>query len=98
MNSANPTEEIGDAPLKEGDTAVTEDTADKEEAADIKRTAIYALNEIADLHERVTKSVPFSSFRCLFRLFALAYSFGADQLHHEYTELLAHCFHTDLIY
>ena len=88
MNSVLPTEEIGDAPLREErDTAVPEDTIDKEEAADIKRIAIYALNEITDLHERVKKCVPFSYFRCLFRLFALAYSFGADQRHHEYTAL-----------
>lgn len=59
VNSAHPTEEIGDAPLRERDMAVPEDTVDKEEAADVKRTAIYALNEIADLHERVKKCVPF---------------------------------------
>lgn len=68
MNSAHPTEETGDASLREQDMAVPEVTVDKEEAADIKRTAIYALNEIADLHERVRKCVPFSEFRCLFRL------------------------------
>ena len=68
MNSADPTEEIGDAPLKERDMAVPEDTNDNEEAADIKRIVIYALNEIADLHERVKKCVSFSWFRCLFRL------------------------------
>ena len=60
MNSAHSTAEIGDAPLREQDMAVPEDTVDKEEAADIKRIAIYALNEIADLHERVKKYVPFS--------------------------------------
>ena len=58
MNSAHPTEEIGDAPLR--DMAVPEDAIDKEEAADIKRIAIFALNEIADLHERVKKCVLFS--------------------------------------
>jgi hypothetical protein len=69
MNSADPTEEIGGAPLSGQDSmAVPEDTVDKEEAADIKRIVIYALNEIADLHERVKKCVPFSYFRCLFRL------------------------------
>ena len=60
MNSAHPTEETGDASLREQDMAVPEVTVDKEEAADIKRTAIYALNEIADLHERVRKCVLFS--------------------------------------
>ena len=60
MNPTNSSEEIGDAPLKEGDMAVPEDTVDKEEAADIKKIAIYALNEIADLHERVKKCVSFS--------------------------------------
>ena len=60
MNSAHPTEEIGDAPLRERDMAVPEDTVDKEETADIKRIAIYALNEIADLHERVKKCLLFS--------------------------------------
>jgi GRAM domain-containing protein 4 len=58
-NSAHRTEEIGDVPLRERDMSVPEDT-DKEEAADIKRIAIYALNEIADVHERVKKCVPFS--------------------------------------
>lgn len=51
-------EEIGDAPLKERVTAITEDVIDTEEA-DIKRIGLYALNEIADLHERVRKCVPF---------------------------------------
>ena len=60
INSTHPSEEIGDAPLRERDMAVPEDTVDKEEAADIKRTAIYTLNEIADLHERVKKCVPSS--------------------------------------
>ena len=60
MNSVHPTEEIVDAPLRERDMAVPEDTVDKEETADIKRIAIYALNEIADLHERVKKCVLFS--------------------------------------
>lgn len=59
VNSADSTEEIGDAPLRERDMAVPEDTDDKEEAADIKRIVIYVLNEIADLHERVKKCVPF---------------------------------------
>ena len=68
MNSADPTEEIGYVPLRERDKTVPEDTDDKEEAADIKRIVIYALNEIADLHERVKKCVPFSKFRYLFRL------------------------------
>jgi hypothetical protein len=66
-NSAHPTEV--DTPLRERDTAVPEDVLEKEEAADIKRITIYALNEIADLHERVRKCVPFSEFRYLFRLF-----------------------------
>lgn len=60
MTSAEPTEETGDVPLKEQNMTVPEDAVDKEEAADIKRIVIYALNEIADLHERVRKYVPFS--------------------------------------
>jgi GRAM domain-containing protein 4 len=60
MNPTHPTEEVGDAPLREPDMAVPEDTVDKEKAADIKRFAIYTLNEITDLHERVKKCVPFS--------------------------------------
>ena len=59
-NPAHLTEESGDAPLRERDMGVPEDTIDKEEAADIKRIAIYALNEIADVHERVKKCVTFS--------------------------------------
>ncbi|KAF8807393.1 hypothetical protein BYT27DRAFT_7288895 [Phlegmacium glaucopus] len=46
MHSANPTEDIGDMPI-------SEDALDKGEAADIKGIIVYALNEIADLHERV---------------------------------------------
>ena len=60
MTSAHLTEENGNAPLREPDMAVPEDTVDKEKAADIKKFAIYALNEIADLHERVKKCVLFS--------------------------------------
>ena len=83
----NPAQEIGDAPLRERDMGFPEDTANKEEAADIKRIAIYALNEIADVHERVKKCVPLSLSSDVFLTFALAYSFGADQRHHEYTAL-----------
>ena len=56
MNFVEPTDEIGDVPLK----AVLGDAVDKEGAADIKGIVVYALNEIADLQERVTKCVPFS--------------------------------------
>lgn len=59
MRSANPSEDIGDLPLEEQDMPFPEDALDTEEAADIKRTGLYALNEIADLHERVRKCVPF---------------------------------------
>lgn len=55
---ANPTEEIEDMPLTDQDMAVPEQAVDKDEAADIKRTILYALNEVADLHERVRKCVP----------------------------------------
>ena len=57
-NSTNLTEEIGDASLREKDMDFPEDTVDKMEA-DIKRIAIYAMNEIADVHERVKKCVLF---------------------------------------
>ena len=60
MYFADPTEEIGEVPLEERDTTVPEDTVDRQVAADIKGIVLYALNEIADLHERVRKCVPFS--------------------------------------
>jgi GRAM domain-containing protein 4 len=60
MSSAEPTEETGDVPLKERNMTVPEDAVDQEEAAAIMRIVIYTLNEIADLHERVRKYVPFS--------------------------------------
>jgi hypothetical protein len=87
-DSADLTEEIGDVLSKDRDIPILEDVVDKEEAADIKAIIIYALNEIADLHERVRKCVPFSYMNHIpFLTFALVYFFGADQRHHEYTAL-----------